>query len=783
MVRAGRLGGACVLVMAMITVLAAQTPPAYKDASRPVDARVADLLGRMTLEEKVAQLQGLWDRKKEIQDADGRFNPTNATKVLGLGIGQISRPSEVGNTPQGPRGRDAREHAEFVNAVQKWVLANTRLGIPVMFHEEALHGLAAPGGTHFPVPIALASAWDPALVERVMSVAAREARSRGCQEVLSPVVDLGRDPRWGRIEETYGEDPYLVSRLGVAAVRGYQGTTLPLAKDKVFATLKHFAGHGSHEGGINTAPALVPERLLRSELLVPFETAVKESGVFCVMPSYNEVDGVPSHVNRWLIEDVLRREWGFHGIVVSDYFAIEQLVSRHHVAENKGDAARRALEAGVDIELPDPDGYPELVAMVKDGRVAESLVDRAVTHMLRAKFLANLFEQPFVDPEEAARTSNTPESQALALEAARRSIVLLKNERGALPLDRTKLKTLAVVGPNAKGVRLGGYSREPGRGVDVLTGITSAAGTGVRVTYAEGVRITEEPPNWTQDKVVMGDAARNRQRIQEAVALARPADVIVVVVGTNESTSREAWADDHLGDAADLSLMSQQEELLDAMIQTGKPVVVVLINGRPLATPRVAERVPAILETWYSGQEGGTAIGEVLFGAANPGGKLPVTIPRHVGQLPVYYNRRPTSFRSYIDLTREPLWPFGHGLSYTTFTLGAPVVSPSSIGPGGRATVTVDVTNTGPRAGDEVVQLYIHDVVSSVTRPPKELRGFERVTLAPGEKKTVTFTLGPDALSLIDARMQRVVEPGRFEIMVGTSSAKLTTATLDVVAR
>jgi beta-glucosidase-like glycosyl hydrolase len=783
MVRAGRLGGACVLVMAMIAVLAAQTPPAYKDASRPVDARVADLLGRMTLEEKVAQLQGLWDRKKEIQDADGRFNPTNAQKVLGLGIGQISRPSEVGNTPQGPRGRDAREHAEFVNAVQKWVLANTRLGIPVMFHEEALHGLAAPGGTHFPVPIALASAWDPALVERVMSVAAREARSRGCQEVLSPVVDLGRDPRWGRIEETYGEDPYLVSRLGVAAVRGYQGTTLPLAKDKVFATLKHFAGHGSHEGGINTAPALVPERLLRSELLVPFETAVEESGVFCVMPSYNEVDGVPSHVNRWLIEDVLRREWGFHGIVVSDYFAIEQLVSRHHVAENKGDAARRALEAGVDIELPDPDGYPELVAMVKDGRVAESLVDRAVTHMLRAKFLANLFEQPFVDPEEAARTSNTPESQALALEAARRSIVLLKNERGALPLDRTKLKTLAVVGPNAKGVRLGGYSREPGRGVDVLMGITSAAGTGVRVTYAEGVRITEEPPNWTQDKVVMGDAAKNRQRIQEAVALARPADAIVVVVGTNESTSREAWADDHLGDAADLSLMSQQEDLIDAMIQTGKPVVVVLINGRPLATPRVAERVPAILETWYPGQEGGTAIGEVLFGAANPGGKLPVTIPRHVGQLPVYYNRRPTSFRSYIDIAREPLWPFGHGLSYTTFTLGAPVVSPSSIGPGGRATVTVDVTNTGPRAGDEVVQLYIHDVVSSVTRPPKELRGFERVTLAPGEKKTVTFTLGPDALSLIDARMQRVVEPGRFEIMVGTSSAKHTTATLDVVAR
>ena len=779
----GRVGGMCLLVGALVAVSAAQVPPPYKDSSQPVDARVADLLGRMTLEEKVAQLQGIWVQKKEIQDADGRFNPANAQKVLGLGIGQISRPSEIGNTPQGPRGRNAREHAEFANAVQKWVLANTRLGIPVMFHEEALHGLAAPGGTHFPVPIALASAWDPSLLERVMSVAAREASSRGCQEVLSPVVDLGRDPRWGRIEETYGEDPYLVSRLGIAAVRGYQGTALPLAKDKVFATLKHFAGHGSHEGGINTAPALVPERLLRAELLVPFEAAVKESGVFCVMPSYNEIDGVPSHVNRWLIEDVLRREWGFRGIVVSDYFAIEQLVSRHRVAENKAEAARRALEAGVDIELPDPDAYPELVAMVKDGRIAESLVDRAVTHMLRAKFLANLFERPLVDPDEAARASNTAESQALAAEAARRAIVLLKNDRSVLPLDRTKLKTLAVVGPNAKGIRLGGYSREPGRGVDVLTGITSAAGSGVRILYAEGVRITEEPPSWNQDKVVMGDPAKNRQRIQEAVTLARPADAIVVVVGTNESTSREAWSDEHLGDAADLSFVSQQEDLVDALAQTGKPVIVVLINGRPLAIPRVAERVPVILEAWYAGQEGGTAIADVLFGAANPGGKLPVTIPRHVGQLPVYYNRRPTSFRSYVDLTREPLWPFGYGLSYTTFALGAPVVSPSSIGPGGRATVTVEVANTGTRPGDEVVQLYVHDVVSSVTRPPKELRGFERVTLAPGERKTVTFTLGPEALSLIDAHMQRVVEPGRFEVMVGTSSAKLTTATLDVVEK
>ena len=474
---------------------------------------------------------------------------------------------------------------------------------------------------------------------------------------------------------------------------------------------------------------------------------------------------------------------GIPGIVVSDYFAIEQLVSRHHVAADKAEAARQALDAGVDIELPDPDGFPELVAMVKDGRVSQASVNLAAGRMLKAKFLAGLFENPYVDPAEAERVTNTAEHQALALEAARKSIVLLKNDKELLPLARTKVKTLAVIGPNAKGVHLGGYSRDPGRGVSLLTGITEKAGPGVKVVHAEGVRITEHEANWTADKVVMGDPALNRQRIQEAVKIARGADAIVLAIGTNESTSREAWADNHLGDVADLTLMSQQEELVDAMLQTGKPVVVVLINGRPLAIPRVAERVPAIVETWYAGQEAGTAVAEVLFGDVNPGGKLPVTFPRHTGQLPVYYNRRPTSFRSHLDLTREPLWPFGHGLSYTTFALTNLKVTPTTIGAAGRATVTVEVRNTGPRAGDEVVQLYIRDVVSSVTRPTKELRGFERVRLAPGETKTVTFTLGPDALSLIDRRMQRVVEPGKFDVMVGTSSAAVTTVSLEVVAR
>jgi len=773
-----RVRSACVptIVLAAVVLVDAQnTPPLYRQRDASVDARVADLLQRMTLEEKVMQLQGVWNRKREIQDAQGRFDPSKAQALLGRGIGEVARPSEIA----GGGVRAARDHAIFVNAVQKWLVENTRLGIPAMFHEEALHGLTAPGGTHFPVPIGLASTWDPALIERTMSVAALEGRARGTQHVLSPVVDLGRDPRWGRIEETYGEDPYLVTRMGIAAVRGYQGTSLPLAEDKVLATLKHFAGHGSHEGGINTAPPLVSERLLRAELLVPFEEAVK-AGAYTVMPSYNEVDGVPSHASQWLLTDILRREWGFMGLVVSDYYGVEQMRTRHRVALDAADAGAQSLEAGVDLELPDPYGFPELVALTKSGRIAESLIDRSVTRMLRAKFLAGLFEQPYVDVERAERVTNTPAHQAIALEAARKSIVLLKNQGGLLPLDRGRIKTLAVIGPNAKGLHLGGYSRDPGRGVDVLAGITALAGQGMKVLHAEGVRITEHEANWSADAVVMADAAKNRGRIQEAVAVAKQADAIVLAIGTNESVSREAWADNHLGDVADLTLMSQQEELVAAMLQTGKPVVALLINGRPLAMPMVAERVPAIVEAWYAGQEGGTAIGEVLFGEVNPGGKLPVTFPRHSGQLPVYYNRRPTSFRNHLDLTREPLWPFGFGLSYTTFALDDLRIASPTIGPGGRTEVTVRVTNKGARAGDEVVQLYIRDQVSSVTRPVKELRGFERVTLKPGESKQVRFTLGPDELSMIDRRMQRVVEPGRFDVMAGTSSNTTLIAVLEV---
>jgi beta-glucosidase len=519
---------------------------------------------------------------------------------------------------------------------------------------------------------------------------------------------------------------------------------------------------------------------VRDQYLFPFEAAFTEAKPMLVMPSYNELDGVPSHQNSWLLQTVLRGEWGFDGLVVSDYFAINELMARHHTAGSVEDAALLALNAGVDIELPDPQAYLKLADAIKAGRLKESVLDTAVARNLRVKFLAGLFEDAIVDVDRAERVSNAPEHQALALEAARRSIVLVKNDGGVLPLDRSKLKRLAVIGPNAADLHLGGYSNNPGRGVSLLDGIKQKAGAGVEVLYAEGTRITEHPANWYKDDVVFGDPQKNRARIDEAVAVAKQADTVVLVIGTNESSSREAWADNHKGDASTLELLGQQNELVEAVAAAGKPTVVFFIGGRPQALERVTAVVPAILIGWYLGQEGGTAAAEALFGETNPGGKLPISFPRSVGQLPVYYARKPTSFRPYNDGPREPLFTFGQGLSYTTFRVDEVKVTPASIPASGRAMVSARVTNTGARAGDEVIQLYIHDQVSSVTRPVKQLRGFRRVSLKPGESATVELPLGPEALRFTNAKMQRVVEPGVFDVMVGTSSEQLTKLTLEV---
>jgi beta-glucosidase len=779
---------AALFLCAALTLLFAAMPsadtqektPDYKNPRLPVERRVADLLGRMTLEEKVAQLVCLWTERPQLKPQTdfatdrGDFSPEKARVVMKNGIGQIARQRER---------KDPREAARFANALQKWLVENTRLGIPAIFHDEILHGLMAPKGTSFPTPIALASSWDIDLVGRVFTAAALETRAHGSHFVLGPNLDLAREPRWGRTEETYGEDPYLVSRMGVAVIRAIQGPGPGVDDEHVIATAKHFAAHGQPEGGTNIAPANYSERTLREYFLPSFEAAVKEARVMSVMASYNEIDGVPSHANRWLLGKVLRQEWGFDGLVASDYYGIPQLESLHHVAGDKAEAARLAIEAGVDAEVPDPDCYQLLLQLVKDGKVSEATIDRAVARNLKAKFLLGLFENPYVDPDRAARVTNSQAHRELAAEAARRSITLLKNENNLLPLDRNRLKSIAVIGPNADRAHLGGYSDNPGRGISVLQGITDKVGGRVKVNFAQGCKITREGGDWWADISHLSDGGEDAKLIADAVEAANRSDVALLVVGGNEDTNKEAWANEHLGDRDSLELVGRQNELVKAVLATGKPTVVLLINSGPLSVNYIAENVPAILEGFYLGQETGTGAADVLFGDYNPAGKLPVSFPRSVGQLPIYYNYKPTAKRGYLYTSKEPLFPFGYGLSYTTFEYSNLKVSPAQIGPGGQAQVSITVTNTGQRAGDEIVQLYIHDLVSSVTRPVKELKDFRRITLAPGESKTVTFTITPDKLSFFNLNMERTVEPGWFDIMVGTSSVKYQTAKLEVVAR
>ncbi len=770
-----------VLVILFGATLLAQERLPYQDPKLPVEQRVTDLLKRMTLEEKIAQLEGSWQNSDNVKDPTalfvdekGNFLPAQASRLLKNGLGEMSRPSEK---------RGPREMADFTNTLQKWMKENTRLGIPILFHEECLHGHAAPRGTSFPQAIALASTWDPVLVRDVFAATAAEVRARGAQQCLAPVLDLARDPRWGRTEETYGEDPYLVSRIGVAAIQGFQGVGPFIDKTHVVATAKHFAVHGQPEGGTNVAPGNYSERVIREYFLKPFKAAVEEGGVQSVMPSYNEIDGVPSHGNKHLLDDVLRREWGFPGVVVSDYFAIADLNVLHHIVSNNDEAAKLALESGVDVELPFGNAYHSLIKQVREGKVSQGDVDRAVGRILRLKFLTGLFDDASVDPDYAEKITNNAEHQQLALKAAHEAIILLKNQNNLLPLDRTKYKRIAVIGPNAAELHLGGYSDNPGRGVSILQGIRNKVGSTAEVLYSEGCKITETAPDWNADKVVLGDPALNAKRIAAAVQVSKKADIVMLVLGENEQTSREAWAPTHEGDRDNLDLLGNQDDLVKAILATGKPTAVFLIHGRPNSVNYIAANVPAVLDGWYLGQETGTAVADVLFGDYNPGGKLPITVPRTVGQLPDYYYQKPSAKREYLGTSTQPLFPFGYGLSYSTFKYSNLRLAPDTIGPQGQTKISVDVTNTGKSRGDEVAQLYIRDEVSSVTRPVKELRGFQRITLDPGQSHTVEFMLGPEQLSFLDHDMHRVVEPGTFKIMVGGSSVDVIETKLNVVAK
>jgi beta-glucosidase len=765
---------------------AQSTAPAYKDPKLPVEARVEDLLARMTLEEKVAQMLSIWENKADVFDARMEFDPAKMALKYPNGIGTFARPSDATgpSSPRVVRRRDIPATIRLVNALQHYAMTGTRLGIPILLHEEGLHGYAAVGATSFPQAIALASSWDPALVRAVNAVTAREIRARGVSEALSPVVDVARDPRWGRIEETFGEDPYLVGEMGVASVEGLQGEgkTRVLGSGKVFATLKHLTGHGQPESGTNVGPAPYSERTLRENFFPPFEKVIERTGIETVMPSYNEIDGVPSHANVWLLQKVLRGEWQFDGVVVSDYYAIEDLQTLHHIAGSPEEAARLALAAGVDSDLPSGGAYATLTQQVQGGRVPEDSINMAVRRLLKLKFRAGLFENPYANAEQAAALTNNSEARALARKAAQRTIVLLKND-GMLPLQLPPAggakSVIAVIGPSAAVARLGGYYGEPPLKVSILDGIRARVGSRANVVYAEGVKITAND-DWWADDVKLADPAANRRLIDEAVSVARNADRIVLAIGDTEQTSREGWAKSHLGDRDSLDLVGEQQALFDALHALGKPIVVVLINGRPASTVQISAAANAMLEGWYLGEQGGNAVADILFGDVNPGGKLPVTIPRSVGQLPMFYNYKPSAHRGYLFDSVEPLYPFGFGLSYTSFEIGAPRLSSDRIAGNGSVTVSVAVRNTGARAGDETVQIYVHQLLSSVTRPIKELKAFERITLNPGESKTVTFVLTSEAFRMWNASMQRVVEPGAFEIMAGPNSVDLKTVLLNI---
>jgi len=712
----------------------------YQNPSLSVERRVADLLARMTMEEKVAQLGSRlpfimdwreWMRYT-LEEKIARICAVSPDDAIGVGVGQLS---------VFLRDLPPKTAAAKANEFQHYARENTRLGIPPIIHDEGLHGLVCNDATSFPQAIALASSWHPELLEEVATAIGKEARARGIRQLLSPTINIARDPRCGRTEETYGEDPYLASRMAVAFVRGVQS-------QGVVTTPKHYAANFVGDGGRDSYAVHFSERLLREVYFPAFEASVREGGALSIMAAYNSLDGVPCSCNRWLLTEVLRDEWGFEGYVVSDYDSVIHILTKHAAAADKQQVAKKAVEAGLEVELPQTDCYGEpLLQGLEQGAISGEAVDEAVRRVLAIKFRLGLFDEPFVDEEQAEVSCNTPDHRRLALQMAREGIVLLKNDGATLPLAKD-IKSIAVIGPQADEPRLGGYTWKgyaQGRIVTPLQGIQERAGD-AEVHFAPGCAIT-------------GDS---EDGFAEALQAAHQSEVALLFVGNSGQTEGEQR------DRADLDLPGVQGELIEQVAATGVPTIVVLVNGSAVTMLGWIDQVGAVIEAWYPGEAGGTAIAEVLFGDTNPSGKLPITFPRTVGQLPLYYNYKPSGrIYDYVDLTGKPLFPFGHGLSYTTFTyrnLHIRLEQKKTV------KVSLEVENTGALAGDEVVQLYIHDVVASVARPVKELKGFRRISLQPHEVQEVTFEIPVQQLGLYDASMQYTVEPGKFEIMVGSSS-------------
>ncbi len=767
------------VILQLVSLLAVAQQPAYKNKNLSPEARAKDLLGRMNPDEKVMQTQCLWGQKSTILDRNGDFDPAKAENVLKNGLGELARLNE--NAGQNSSGYHPKQAAELYNKIQHFFIEKTRLGIPVMVHEESLHGQQTQDATNFPVPIGLASTWNENLMTEIYTNVAEEVRARGGQHVLAPVVDVTRDPRWGRTEETLGEDPFLISRLAVAEIKAYQGDGIYLGKNHVATTLKHFGIHGQSEGGENVAPGNIDERTAREIFFKPFQACVQEAKAMNVMACYNEVWGLPAHINKYLLTDILRKEWGFNGLIVSDYYAIRDVTTLHKITPSYDSAGLLAFKAGINLETPDPDGFKNLKQLVLSGKISMKELDETVMRILVAKFRLGLFDDPYVDPDKAEEIVGSAQKRAVAYKAATEAMVLLKNENNFLPLDKNKIKTIAFIGPNADKCLLGGYSSKPRVCISPLQAFKEKYGDKIKVLYAEGVRITDKN-NWFADTINLANPEENKKKIAEAVDAAKQADAIVLFVGGNESTSREGWAPNHLGDLPTLELLNGQNELIKEIVAVGKPTCAFVNSGPPLSIGNLVDAVSAVMQCWYLGQESGYAMVDALFGDVNPSGKLPISFPRTAGHIPAYYNYKPSSRRGYnlgFDVT--PLFPFGYGLSYTTFQYSNLKLSSSTMKTNGRVTVSVDVRNTGNRKGAEVVQMYIRDDYSSVTRPVKELKGFKKIWLDPGQSQTVTFTIAPELLSFYDKNMKWIIEPGDFTIMVGTSSDKTESIKLNVI--
>jgi beta-glucosidase len=741
-----------------------------------IQQKVAHLLSVMTVEEKVAQLESMHAARpkltRELLHSGGKMD-----SLFGHGIGMINPDFE--NTLE--------ESIDNRNAVQNYLRNHTRLGIPAIFLDEAHHGLLAMAADVFPTSIGLACSWDTLLATRIYTYVAGQANARGTHMVLAPVIDVVRDPRWGRTGETFGEDPYLCGIMGSAIVRGLQGDSDGyIAVGHVAATLKHFTGHGQSEGGVNQGPADYPERVLRSFHMEPFRLAIARVQPAGIMPAYIEVDGVPCHANTWLLKDVLRKEWGYKGVVVSDWWAIDQLYQKHLVAGDRKAAALMAFNAGVTVDLPNGTNYAELIGLAREGKISMKELDEAVGYVLMLKFKLGLFDNTGeIKLENAKSRIGQPEGRALALKAAEESMVLLKNDNHILPLSKGKYHKIAVIGPCAAVNYMGDYSGVPVHNVSLLEGIRNKVGSSAEVVYAKGVDLslngdTVSLNNFQYiDPLVLPSHEANRRKIDSAVTVARLADIIICAVGQNEQFSREAEAPRHFGDASTLDLPSDQDELVSALVATGKQVIVYLAHGRPLSINYAAEHANAILDGWFTGEESGNAAANILFGEVNPSGKLTISVPRSVGQIPIYYNHKPSAqLLPYVTEANTPLFSFGYGLSYTHFAYSALRLSSPGMTRDGSIKVSVDVTNDGLVKGDEIVQLYVHQKISSVTRPVKELKDFSRISLEPGETKTVSFIIDRSKLAFWTKAMKYAVEPGLFEIMVGRSSVDYQTANI-----